>query len=314
MNQLREALLDPEAYLMKSPPIAPARSIAPGEAPATAAQVAAYAASQQKTRIGTGSDLPLPPAQASQAKTIIPTGEPRRSTTHAVPEMQPPAVPKMNTMVIATPLGYSSRPPRKVWPIVLVAGLLLGLGGGAFAVAWFGRTGHGAASAAEAGTPPAGSAVAVTPVHADAAVVAPPLDAAAVTPPADAAVAMGKVDAAVAAARFDAAVAVAAKPDAGVPAKTVTVVIDSSPQGAEVFGPDRKLLGKTPARLTLPIGDAPRSFELRLAGYKRKTYPVVVSGNTVVNIPLEKAPVVIHTHPHKGSGHHPGEDDLERPE
>jgi hypothetical protein len=205
-----------------------------------------------------------------------------------VPEMQPPTAPKMNTMRIATPLGYSSRPPRKVWPIVLVAGLLLGLGGGAFAVAWFGRKGQGA-SVAEAGTPggsatPAGSAVAVTPVHVDAAVVAPPVDAAIAT----------------------------IKPDAA--AKTATVVIDSSPQGAEVFGPDKKPLGKTPVRLTLPIADAPQTFELHLAGYRHKQHPLVVSGNTVVNIPLEKAPVVIHES-HKGSGaHRPGDDDLERPE
>src|SRR5690606_4027306 len=45
----------------------------------------------------------------------------------------------MNTMRIATPIGYSSRPPRRMWPVVLVVALLLGLGGGAFAVAWFGR-------------------------------------------------------------------------------------------------------------------------------------------------------------------------------
>ena len=32
MQALREALLDPEAYLRGSPPIAPARSVAPGEA------------------------------------------------------------------------------------------------------------------------------------------------------------------------------------------------------------------------------------------------------------------------------------------
>src|SRR5688572_14236454 len=56
-----------------------------------------------------------------------------------VPDLSPPLAPATNTMRIATPMGYSSRPPRKMWPIVLVMGLLLGLGGGAFAVAWFGR-------------------------------------------------------------------------------------------------------------------------------------------------------------------------------
>ena len=163
MNQLREALLDPEAYLMKSPPIAPARSLAPGEAGVNAATVIAYAAAQQNTRIGTGAELPLP-AMPSQAKTMIATEQPRRTAAHAVPEMQPPAAPKMNTMRIATPLGYSSRPPRKVWPIVLVAGLLLGLGGGAFAVAYFGKQGS---TTAEAGTTP----VAVTPIDAAVAMI-----------------------------------------------------------------------------------------------------------------------------------------------
>jgi hypothetical protein len=174
-----------------------------------------------------------------------------------------------------------------MWPIVLVVGLLLGLGGGAFAVAWFGRKATGTA-VAEAGTP-AGSAVAVTPTRPDAAAVPPP--------PAPVVV--------------DAAVAVVAKPDAA--AKTASVVIDSSPQGAEVIGPDKKVLGKTPARLTLPVSDLPQTFELKLSGYRHKTEKVVVTGNTVVNIPLERAPVVIQQPTHRGSAHHSGADDLERP-
>jgi hypothetical protein len=230
---------------------------------------------------------------------MIATEAPRRSATHAVPEMQPPAVPKMNTMRIATPLGYSSRPPRKVWPIVLVVGLLLGLGGGAFAVAWFGRKGP---EAGTSGSTAPGSAVAVTPVHVDAAVAAPP--------PVDAgAVAVGaRVDAG-ALAKADAAVAVAGK--------TATVVIDSTPEGAEVFSADRKPLGKTPARLTLPVSDTAQQFELKLPGYKRKIHSLVVNGNTIVNVELEKAPIVVSppTGGHKGSGnHHSGADDLERPE
>src|SRR6185312_15138939 len=122
---------------------------------------------------------------------------------HQVPDLAPPAPPKMNTMRIATPLGYSSRPPRKVWPIVLVAGLLLGLGGGAFAVAWFGKKGAPGASVADAVAAGSG-AIAVMPM-----------------PPAR-----------------DAAVAVPPTPDAV--AAMATVVIDSTPQGAEVVGPDKK--------------------------------------------------------------------------
>jgi len=232
-------------------------------------------------------------------------------------------VPKMNTMRIATPLGYSSRPPRRVWPIVLVAGLLLGLGGGAFAVAWFGRKGE-AGAVAEAGTAsgsivvaPAGSGSgAVTPVHADAAVAPAPADAAVATAKLDAAAVAAAVDAAVP--RPDAAVrtpdaAVGALPAAGM----AIVVIDSAPQGAEVYGPDKKSLGRTPARLTLPISSAPLELELRLPGYRRKSRALVVSGNTVINVPLERAPVVVPpsgSGTHKGSGHHNSGDDLERPE
>jgi serine/threonine-protein kinase len=273
MNHLREALLDPEAYLHKSPPIAPARSFAPGEAPATAAQVMAYAAQQQQTRIG--NDLPLPPPAPSlmdAQKTLIAGEPPRRSTVLPVPEMQPPAAPKMNTMRIATPLGYSSAPPRTVWPIVLVAGLLLGLGGGAFAVAYFG---HKTSPVAEAGT----TAMAVTPidaaVHVDAAVVAAPPDVA---------------------------------PEMAI------VVIDSAPQGAEVIGPDKKPLGKTPAKLSLPVAQAPQTFELRMAGYRKKTRDIVVTGNTVITIPLDKAPAAVVVPTHRGSAHHNSSDDLERPE
>ncbi|NVB81446.1 MAG: serine/threonine protein kinase, partial [Kofleriaceae bacterium] len=65
MLALREALLDPESYLANSPPMAPARSIAPGEMRVDAKTVMAYAAQQQQaaqaTQIGMmGSSLPLP--------------------------------------------------------------------------------------------------------------------------------------------------------------------------------------------------------------------------------------------------------------
>ncbi len=299
MAQLREALLDPDAYLHKSPPIAPARSLAPGEAGISARDVIAHAAAQaaqQKTRLGTGNELPLPaPAPTlpgnTGAKTVM-ADTSRGTGTQRVPDMAPPAPPKMNTMRIATPLGYSSRPPRRVWPIVLVAGLLLGLGGGAFAVAWFGR-GSGNAAEAEAGTASGGSSapLAVTPARPDAAIAVTPV-------------------------RPDAAIAVAPVVDAA-PAMA-SVVIDSAPQGAEVVGPDKKSLGKTPVKLSLPISDMPLEYELALAGYRKKTHQVVVSGNTVITVQLDKAPVVVRppggAHP-KGSAHDStGINGLERPE
>jgi hypothetical protein len=68
------------------------------------------------------------------------------------------------------------------------------------------------------------------------------------------------------------------------------VVIDSTPAGAEVFGPDKKSVGKTPAHITLPISDLPQNFELKLAGYKKKSKQLIVSGNAVIQVTLERAP------------------------
>ena len=68
------------------------------------------------------------------------------------------------------------------------------------------------------------------------------------------------------------------------------IVIDSTPQGADVIGSDGTSLGKTPVTVSLPISDLPQDFELRLAGYKKKTKQLVVTGNTVVNVLLDRAP------------------------
>jgi tRNA A-37 threonylcarbamoyl transferase component Bud32 len=304
MMALREALLDPEAYLRNSPPIAPARSLAPGEAKVDAKTVMAYAAQQQRaqqqapaeqqrTRIGIASGpnaaLPLPaPAPSlsgnADARTMIAKAGVAPMQQPQAPEMVAPAQPKMNTMRISTPLGYSSRPPRKMWPIVLVLALLLGLGGGAFAVAWFGKHDGAGAAATDA------AAVAVK-VDAPAPKPAPP-------PP-----------------RPDAAVTAPPKPDAVAPNPSMAaVVIDSTPQGAEVFGADKTFHGKTPVTLSLPISDMPVELELRLAGYKKKSKQVVVTGNTVLNVMLDRAPASSGG-TRKGSGHKKGSgDDLMRPD
>ncbi len=246
MVALREALLDPEAYLRTSPPIAPARSVAPGEAAVNAKTLLAHVAAQQA----------------------------------GLPGLAQPTAPKNQTMQIGTPMGYSSQTPRKVWPIILVLGLLLGLGGGAFAVAWFGRTST------------QGSAGDV--VRQDAS------DAAAA--------------AAAAAAAVDAAIAVVMPSEAAVVAidsgpALVKLTIDSVPPGASVFGPDGALLGKTRLQLDWPISNVPIDFELRLPGYRRKPKQIVISGNTTVGVELEKLPAVPAGAPgssRKGSGAHPG--------
>jgi serine/threonine-protein kinase len=275
MLALREALLDPEAYLRKSPPMSPARSLAPGEVKVDAKTIMAYAQQEQQqkaTQIGmSGAPLPLaapPPSNpgTNAAKTMIADGNlvpPRAPAMPAPPpEMVVPNQPKMNTMRIATPLGYSSRPPRKMWPIVLVVALLLGLGGGAFAVVYFGDSDEAASTA----------------VPHDARIDAPATKVATPPPPPPASA--------------DAAVAVAPVPvDAAAPAvPTAIIVIDSTPQGADVIGPDKQVVGKTPAQVTLPISDLPLTFELRLAGYKKKIKQVIVSGNTVISVSLDKAP------------------------
>ena len=76
MLLLREALLDPEAYLGGSPPIAPARSVGPGEALIDSKTAMLHTAQQQRTW--------LAPAAASQHTRIAPS--------HALP-LPPPAVP-----------------------------------------------------------------------------------------------------------------------------------------------------------------------------------------------------------------------------
>jgi hypothetical protein len=73
---------------------------------------------------------------------------------------------------------------------------------------------------------------------------------------------------------------------------TARLSIDSVPSGAAVTGPDGKALGKTPLKIDWPISDLPVTFELRLAGYKRKLKQTVVNGNTALRIELERASTV----------------------
>ncbi|HLL21973.1 MAG TPA: PEGA domain-containing protein, partial [Kofleriaceae bacterium] len=278
MPALREALLNPEAYLRASPPIAPTRSIRPGDAPVDAATMLMHAGAVQKAKLaGVPPPAPKTAAHAAyQAATMLAdaSGPIYARAGTGMPDLAQPSAPVQHTMRIATPLGYSARPPRRMWPIVLVMGLLLGLGGGAFAVAWFGRD--------EAPVP----SVAV----ADGRVTTTTADASA--PPS-----------------MDASVAIAvAAIDAATPAVTPVVTsakvsIDSTPQGATVLGPDGVVLGKTPFKTAWPVGTHQVLFELRLPGYRKKTAPIVVDGNAAVLVELEKLPRS--TVP-KGSGVKPG--------
>ncbi|HEY5948348.1 MAG TPA: serine/threonine-protein kinase [Kofleriaceae bacterium] len=307
MIALREALLDPEVYLRNSPPMAAARSLAPGEAKVDAKTVMAYAQQEHRTKLGmsTGpqSAMPLPaparslPGNAGDKTMIADPASAQRQAPQ--PEMVAPAQPKMNTMRISTPVGYSSRPPRKMWPIVLVLALLLGLGGGAFAVAWFGNRGGGSTSPGGAG-----SASETSPAPPDAGTAPVAIKDAPPAPP------VARADAAASAPKPDAA-PLAPPPTPGMAA----IVIDSTPPGAEVFGSDGKSLGKTPVTLSLPISDLPQDFELRMTGYKKKAKQIIVSGNSVINVLLDRAPTSGSSGNRKGSGHKKGSgDDLMRPD
>jgi len=80
---------------------------------------------------------------------VIAEHVPVRRTSSAMPALAPPQEPKMDTMRIATPLGYSSRPPRRVWPLVLGLATLLGVGGGVVSVTCFGHDNAARSEAAE---------------------------------------------------------------------------------------------------------------------------------------------------------------------
>jgi serine/threonine-protein kinase len=294
MMQLREALLDPEAYLHASPPIAPARSVAPGEVNVDAKTVIAHAAAaaEAKTRMlqpphgGTMINAAPPPAPGSRQM--------------PVPMLQQPQQPKHNTMRIATPVGYTSKPPRKAWPIVLVIGLVLGLGGGAFAVAWFGRDGGETESGSGAAS---GSGASVSQVVKDSGGVSATVK----TTVADAAVA--------AVVPPDAAAAVAVAIDAP-PAPAVRMVrvsLDTSPEGATVIGPKGEELGTTPLKLEVPASEQPMSFLLRLKGFKDKSTEVKIRTSSLTRVELERLPTKKPAGTGKGTGKGPG-NDLIRPD
>jgi tRNA A-37 threonylcarbamoyl transferase component Bud32 len=314
MALLREALLDPEGYLQASPPMVPARSIRPGEAPVDAKGLKAFVDQQQKTRLGmqgaASGGLPLPaPANSlsgnAQAATMMVDASqvPKRAAAVAGPDMAAPMQPKMNTMRIATPLGYSSRPPRKMWPIVLVLGLLLGLGGGAFAVAWFGRqeakgTG-GSGTASDAKVVPGSASGSGTVKGTGTGTGSGTTTGSGTVTTTGSGTGSGT-----------AASGSGTGPASGsAVGPMAVVVIDSVPQGAELFGADKKSLGKTPVRLSLPISDTPIDFELRLGGYRRKPKQVTVTGNTVIQIPLERAPAAVPHHPSGSGSSHSGSPD-----
>ncbi len=119
MQELCDALMDPEAYLRGSPPIGQARTVTPEDL--TALPLRRVAGSGATERAG------------SEARTLL-DGDARL----AYPGVSQPATPEHKTMMIATPPGYSSGARRGAWPIVLGVGAVLGLVGGIAAIAFGG--------------------------------------------------------------------------------------------------------------------------------------------------------------------------------
>ena len=276
MQDLRQALLDPEAYLNACPPIGAARSVAPSEAGVDAKTVIAYARARPgKTQPGRSSAEPW---QVATTMNDVDASKPATRTVAAMlTGLALPSEPKHNTMRIATPIGYSSKPPRNMWPIVLAMGLVLGIVGGGLAVVI--GNGHDDATAVE---PDSGAPVA----RADASGNAPT--------PIDAASAVASRDGGGVAIPHDAgAVGDAAPPVDGTEIRVARLTIDSAPSGASVYGPDGQLLGKTRLEIAWPVSGDVIAFELRLAGYRRKPKSIVVKGNTTIGVDLEKLPAAV---------------------
>ena len=318
MMAVREALLDPEAYLRASPPIAPARSVAPGEARVDGRTMVMHGASMARTRIAEPAADPLArqrlghlptaahAAVPGGAQTIAAPGgfsPPQRLPTGAVvlPGLAPPVEPVNNTMRIATPLGYSSRPPRKMWPIVLGLGLVVGLGAGLGAVAMCGGEqveGEGSAGAgtgseqeAAAGGDAAGSDAAGP----SGAIPAARSGSGSTVDPAPGAGSSGS--ASLAAGSGSGSAGSGASPSLPALAK---LAFESVPRGASVYSSEGALLGKTPLKLEWPVSITPATFELRLPGYRRRTKELAVTGNTTVRLELEPLPPQVRP-PDRGS-------------
>src|SRR5262249_43816495 len=155
-----QALLDPDRYLASSPPVMPAAI------PSASAQARTlFLDNPGGPPMGAAPNVPnlplrAPPSMiagpehgmqgpAAYAKTSAmpaagPVGMALDTTSQqiaamrrvsAAPGMPIPAAPTNQTMVIGTPPGYKDRPPRKVWPFVLVAVIAMGGAGAGIALA-----------------------------------------------------------------------------------------------------------------------------------------------------------------------------------
>ncbi|HVK72606.1 MAG TPA: serine/threonine-protein kinase, partial [Kofleriaceae bacterium] len=174
MLALREALLDPDRYLASSPPIMPATvpsaaaqavtmfgvnggggpppgAAPPPAAPATGLPLAlkpppSAAFGEQPTVMQeAGPAAPRGGATAQRTAIVDPAGVPGRKMSVA-PGMAPPAPVQNQTMVIATPPGFKSHPPRKGMGVAIAVAAVVLVVAGVVAVVVFAGDGKGAAA------------------------------------------------------------------------------------------------------------------------------------------------------------------------
>jgi hypothetical protein len=69
-----------------------------------------------------------------------------------------------------------------------------------------------------------------------------------------------------------------------------TITITSIPSGAEVFDSSGTRLGKTPTEVGLPIDGTAHTFILRHPKAKEREKTITPTGDTTVEVPLERLP------------------------
>jgi eukaryotic-like serine/threonine-protein kinase len=296
MLALREALLQPEAYLASSPPMAAARSVAPGEGPDARTMIAqlerartaeAFTAPTVERdggprlgELGVARTVAMAAAPAgalaasssAQANTVLGSGlgaltggaagagavAARAVTEGSAPIAPPPVTIENRTMLIATPVGYSSASPRPRWQLITAVASLSLLVGTAAAMLARGDSDDASGGARDGG--PASAAG-----------------------PADAAVTDAATVALVDAAPPD------APPPLPAPPPATEVAIETVPTGATIWIAGRNR-GKAPVRLRFDPSTTRLTIEARLAGFTTKRQTLTLKGPMSVQLNLEEAP------------------------
>jgi serine/threonine-protein kinase len=292
MNELREALLDPDRYLASSPPVmpsapqsspsvmsigepptplapmqerppAPAQTLQTGAAPRASVPAAP---SDGRTHLmerdpalvaamaGAPPPLPGDSVQAVPGAPNLPPAEPG-ATASQMPGMPFPAAAKNATMVIGTPHGYSNKPPRKLWPaVVAVVAFVAVVGASTVAMLWT------PADGAHSGDAPAASEVAVPngePERDDQERAAPRPE-----PPTSA--------------------------HAVMPSNTLAKIqISTVPEGATVSTKAGDKLGVTPLTLHLPRDGVARDLVFTHPRARERSKTIAITGDMAVSVELE---------------------------